>query len=313
MAAVDDRLAAWCRRHLGSAAVDRFFGADHLSEVHGLRLADGRAVVLKVRGRQERLHACEAVHHAVWRAGIPCPEPLAGPKPLADDEPDSWVTAEAWADASEIRRGDDLPEVYAQLLADIVAASPPLDSIPSLEPTVSWLRFDHGDAARTWPPPASDRWDPHRIEAELPPYILETARRARARLLQDDVRALPSVVGHGDLSGLNTRWHGTSPTVHDWDSVVALPEAVVAGSTAADFASDERTRLATVAEGGRFFDAYAAARDRSLSANEREIAYAAGAWLAAHNAAFEYLKDGPYPVSEQLALDADERLERAAA
>jgi hypothetical protein len=269
--------------------------------------------VLKLRGRQERLLGCHAVHRAVWEAGIPCPEPLVGPQPLADDEPDRWVTAESWEDATDIRRGDDLPEVYAQLLADIVAASPEVDSIPSLEPTLSWLWFDHPDPERTWPPPASDRWDPHRIEAELPPHVPETARRARARLLADDVREGNPVVGHGDLSGLNTRWRGSSPTVHDWDSVVALPEAVLAGSTSVDYISDEITRLATLDQAVRFLDAYASARGLSWSPAEMEIAHATGAWIAAHNAAFEYLKDGPYPVSEQLALDAEERLERAAA
>jgi hypothetical protein len=309
----DDRLATWCVRHLDSAPVERFFGADHLSEVHGLRLANGRKVVLKLRGRQERLHGCHAVHEALWQAGIPCPEPLVGPQPLADDEPDVWVTAETWADATEIRRGDDLPEVYAQLLADIVAASPAADSVPSLEPTLSWLRFDHGDPHRTWPPPASDRWDPHRIEADLPPIVPETARRARARLLAADLPVDDHVVGHGDLSGLNTRWRGPDPVVHDWDSVVALPEAVLAGNTAVDFVSDEITRLATLEQADRFLDAYAAARGLTWTANDLEIAHATGAWIAAHNAAFEYLKDGPYPVSEQLALDAGDRLERAAA
>jgi hypothetical protein len=305
---VDERLAAWCRRHLGSTPAERFFGADHLSQVHGLRLADGREVVLKLRGRQERLLGCHAVHRAVWEAGIPCPEPLVGPQSLADDRPDWWVTAEAWADASEIRIGDDLPEVYARLLADIVAAAPMVESLPSLEPPVSWLWFDHADPSRTWPPAASDRWDPHRIEVELPPYILATARR-----LADGARASGRVVGHGDLSGLNTRWRGLQPIVHDWDSVVAMPEAVLAGSTAADYVSDDRTRLATLAESDRFLAAYAAARGLSWSATETEIAYAAGAWLAAHNAAFEHLKDGPYPVSGQLALDAEERLRRAGA
>lgn len=308
-----DRLAAWCRQYLGSAPVASFFGADHLSQVRGLRLADGREVVLKLRGRQERLLGCHAVHRAVWEAGIPCPEPLVGPRPLAEDEPNWWVSAEAWADAPEIRTGDDLPEVYARLLAEIVAAAPALDSLPSLEPPVSWLWFDHADPGRTWPPPASDRWDPHRIEAELPPFILATARRARARLLADDVRVDGRIVGHGDLSGLNTRWRGPHPIVHDWDSVVALSEAVLAGSTAADHVSDTRTRLATLTEADRFLDAYAAARNRSWTKAETEIAHAAGAWLAAHNAAFEHLKDGPYAVSEQLALDADERLRRAAA
>ena len=310
---VDDRLAAWCRRHLGSAPVERFFGADHLSQVHGLRLADGREVVLKLRGRQGRLLGCHAVHRAVWEAGIPCPEPLVGPQALADDEPDWWVTAEAWADASEIRTGDDLAEVYAGLMADIVAAAPAFGLLPSLEPPVPWLWFDHADPRRTWPPAASDRWDPHRIETELPPHIPATARRARARLLADGVRASGRVVGHGDLSGLNTRWHGLHPIVHDWDSVVAMPEAVLAGSTAADHVSNDRTRLATLAQSDRFLVAYAAARGLSWTVTETEIAYAAGAWLAAYNAAFEHLKDGPYPVSEQLALDAEERLRRARA
>src|SRR3954447_5427941 len=115
-----DSLATWCTRYLDSAPVERFFGADHLSEVHGLLLADGRKVVLKVRGRQERLHGCHAVHRAVWQAGIPCPEPLVGPQSLTGADPHRWVTAETWEDASEIRRGDDLPGVYAQLLAEIV-------------------------------------------------------------------------------------------------------------------------------------------------------------------------------------------------
>src|SRR3954470_3447456 len=306
-----DPLGPWCTRYLHSAPVERFFGADHLSEVHGLLLADGRKIVLKVRGRQERLHGCHAVHRAVWEAGIPCPDPLVGPKPLADDDQDRWVTAETWEDATEIRRGDDLPEVYARLLADIVAASPHEDAVPSLEPTVSWLNFDHGDPRRTWPPPASDRWDPHRIEAELPAIVPETARRARARLLEADLPV--RVVGHGDLSGLNARWRGREPVIHDWDSVVALPEAVLAGSTAVDFVSDERTRLATLEQTDRFLDEYATARGLTWTADEREIAHAARAWLAAHNAAFEFLKDGPYPVSEQLASDAEERLRRAAA
>jgi hypothetical protein len=311
MSAVDSRLASWCERHLGSAPAERFFGADHLSQVHGLRLDDGREVVVKLRGQAQRLLGCYAVHRAVWEAGIPCPEPLVGPQPLADDEPGWSVTAESWAGAAEIRRGDDIPEVYARLLADIIDAAPPLHSLPTLEPQVSWLWYDHDAPGRTWPPPASDRWDPHRIEAELPPVILDTARRARARLLADDVRALPRIVGHGDLSGLNARWDGPHPIVHDWDSVVALPEPVLAGSTAADFVSDERTRLATLEQAERFLDAYADARRRTWTERELQIAYAAGAWLAAHNAAFEHLKNGPYPVGEQLALDAEERLRLA--
>jgi hypothetical protein len=309
---LDPRLAHWCERHLGSGVEERFFGADHLSQVHGLRLADGREVIVKVRGRMERLRACDAVHRTVWRAGIPCPEPLVGPQPLADDEPEQWATAETWTGAGELR----VPEAgfYAGLLARIVEAAPPVAGLPSLDPPVPWLWFDHDDPERAWPPPASDRWDPHRIEAELPAFVPDAARRARARLLAADVRALAPVAVHADLSGLNTRWSvDGSFVVHDWDSVAALPEAVVAGSTAGDFASYDRTRLATVEESERFLDAYAGARGRPWTAAETEVAWAACAWLAAYNAAFEALKDGPYPVTERFAEDVAERLRRAGA
>jgi hypothetical protein len=57
-----------------------------------------------------------------------------------------------------------------------------------------------------------------RIEADLSPIVPETAR---ARLLAADLPA--RVLGHGDLSGLNVRWRGQEPVIHDWDSVVALP------------------------------------------------------------------------------------------
>ena len=312
--ALDARLVRWCEQHLGSSPRERFFGADHLSQVHGVRLEDGREVVLKVRGRAERLLGCHAVHRAVWEAGIPCPEPLAGPEPL-EGEPDRWVSAETWVGGGELRVTDDVAEVYARLLAAIVAAAPAADAVPSLDPLVPWLWYDHDAAGRTWPPPASDRWDPHRIEAELPPFVLDTARRARARLLA--APELPVVVGHGDLSGLNARWWlrdgAWEPVVHDWDSVVAVPEAVLAGSTAVDCVSSDVTRLATLEQTERFLDVYAAERGLTWTADELELAWAAGAWLAAYNAAFEHLKESERPVTKRLAVDAGERLRRAGA
>ncbi len=52
MKALDLPLAvvdAWCRRWLGAGAGEVLFTTGHLSRVVGLRLADGREVVLKVR------------------------------------------------------------------------------------------------------------------------------------------------------------------------------------------------------------------------------------------------------------------------
>jgi hypothetical protein len=47
--------------------------------VTGLRLADGREVVVKVRSPAPRLRGCVAVQAALAGAGFPCPRPLAGP------------------------------------------------------------------------------------------------------------------------------------------------------------------------------------------------------------------------------------------
>src|ERR1022692_3512718 len=75
-------LAAWCRENLGSVAVRVHFRQAHLSVVTGVRLADGRNVVVKARPRLARQGGCREVQRQLWRAGFPCPQPLAGPAPL---------------------------------------------------------------------------------------------------------------------------------------------------------------------------------------------------------------------------------------
>lgn len=44
-----DALAVWCRRWLGAPPAAELFEVGYLSTVKGLRLADGREVVVKVR------------------------------------------------------------------------------------------------------------------------------------------------------------------------------------------------------------------------------------------------------------------------
>src|SRR5689334_12691373 len=72
-------LSDWCHEQLGAPVAGRLFTTGHLSAVYGLRLADGRDVVLKVRDGDARLSACMRVQRRLWEAGFCCPEPLAGP------------------------------------------------------------------------------------------------------------------------------------------------------------------------------------------------------------------------------------------
>lgn len=67
----DDELDAWCRRLLGAAPSQLLFRRAHLSATIGLRLSDGREVVVKVRQPAARLHACFAVQTHMWAAGFP--------------------------------------------------------------------------------------------------------------------------------------------------------------------------------------------------------------------------------------------------
>src|SRR5271165_2451098 len=55
-----DELAVWCGRWLGAPPTAQLFEAGYLSTVKGLRLADGREVVVKVRPRMSRLAGCAA-------------------------------------------------------------------------------------------------------------------------------------------------------------------------------------------------------------------------------------------------------------
>jgi hypothetical protein len=62
---VDGGVVAWCLRRLGAEPAEVLFRAGYLSEVTGLRLADGRAVVLKARPPAPRLRGCVAVQAAL--------------------------------------------------------------------------------------------------------------------------------------------------------------------------------------------------------------------------------------------------------
>ncbi len=116
-----DALASWCRRWLGAPPTARLFEAGYLSTVKGLRLADGREVVIKVRPRMSRLAGCALVHRALWTAGFPCPQPLVDWKPLGGYA----ATAEVLVlDAGEQPPDSEMAASSAAALARLVELAP---------------------------------------------------------------------------------------------------------------------------------------------------------------------------------------------
>jgi hypothetical protein len=303
-------IAAWCRRWLGAEPSDVLFHQGHLSQVMGLQLTDGVAVVLKLRPPTERLAACVLVQQHLWSAGFPCPKPLAGPAPLGTL---SATAEELIEDGSQLPFTDDSPRLFAEALARLVALAPPVASLPTLAPSLPWVGWDH-DQRGTWP-------EPDDIEADLnayvgPDWIEDAGARVRRRLLQPST--LPIRVGHADWESQNLRWvERRLHVVHDWDSIVSQREATIAGAASAVFtATGAPNTSANIEQSEAFLAAYADARGYPWTEEERELAWAAGLWVRVFNAKKATLRPGgatPSPSRLRLEAELGERLRQAGA
>ncbi|MEU6726370.1 hypothetical protein ABZ917_21945 [Nonomuraea wenchangensis] len=295
-------LPGWCLDQLGAEPAEVLFQLRQTSTVFGLRLADGRDVAVKTRADDGRAASCVAAQARLAERGFPCARPLTpavGLGALA-------VHAEEFRPGGEVLHGDSpdvavrYAEVFARLMAELtgVTVAPPL-------PNPRWVRWDHTDGG-VWP--AIEFLD-ERDQSAVPAYVVDTAARARRRML---AAGLPCVLGHADFEAQNLRWHGREIwAVHDWDSLAWQPEAALAGAASGAFASAGPPTLAPIESSEAFLTAYQDVRGRVFTAEEQEVAWAAGLWPAAHNARWEALH-GDTPVSgDALRAQAAERLRRA--
>jgi Ser/Thr protein kinase RdoA (MazF antagonist) len=283
----------WCQAFLGARPVAVLFCVSHLSEVVGVRLADGREVVVKRRVDESgRAGRCVTAQRLLAEQGFPCPMPLTDV--IVSDG--VAVHAERFLGGGELET-KDTPEAGARsgrLLADLVRRLAALDLDPPL-PNPEWVRWD-----------AMPERD---VAAAVPIWIEDGIRRVQAKLAGCD---LPPVLGHADWEAQNMRWrHGEAHAVHDWDGLAWLPEAAIAGSAAGIFASHGRTALAPLESSEAFLHAYESERGARFSPYETEIAWAASIWEALHNARDELIYDRPKLNCEQVKAQRVERLARA--
>ncbi|MEV4347078.1 hypothetical protein AB0J83_21695 [Actinoplanes sp. NPDC049596] len=302
--ALPEWLPAWCLEHLGGEPAGVLFQSQQVSMVVGLRLAGGRDVVVKARADEGRASSCVAAQARLAERGFPCARPLT---------PVFRVGALA-VHAEELRAGGEMlrgnsPEVavrcaeaYAGLMSQLagVPVAPPLPNPP-------WVRWDHADRG-VWP--AIDPLD-GRDQSRVSGHIVETAERARGRLLAAD---LPCVLGHADFEAQNLRWQGSQLwAVHDWDSLAWQPEAALVGAASGSFASDGPPTLAPVESSEAFLRAYQDLRGRLFTVEELQVAWAASLWMAAYNAREMALCGGSPAGGDALRAQAAERLRRAGA
>jgi hypothetical protein len=291
----EDSISVWCERWLGSGVEAVLFTAGHLSHVTGVRLLDGREVVVKVRAAGARLAGCTDVQRALWQAGFPCPEPLVGPVELLGYAANAEVLVPG---GDVLAVGDGAVDCYAELLARLIKLAPPA----AVEPNPPWVAWDH-DQGGIWPAP-DDRDDDLNVHRETA-WLDHIASRVQRRLAK--ITPTRPVVGHGDWEGQNLRWRGRTPwVVHDWDSVVRGPEAVIVGLAASVWPCGAEPRAATVTESHEFIEAYQRAVGRRWDTDEIEASWAAGLWAYAFNTKKASL-DGtgwlsPVEAAERLAL-----------
>ncbi|WP_312878276.1 phosphotransferase [Lentzea indica] len=297
-----DWLPSWCVDQLGDEPVDVLFEARSISAVFGLRLADGRDVVVKAREDDGRAASCVAAQAQLAERGFPCARPLTpvtGVGALA-------VHAEESLPGGSMLPGSspDVARRYAAVFARLMALLVDVSVAPPL-PSPRWARWDHTDPG-LWP--AIDFLD-SRDQSVVPSFVVSMAERVRKRLLATD---LPCVLGHADFEAQNLRWQdGEVLAVHDWDSLARQPEAALVGAASGAFANVPPPSLVPVESSAAFLEVYQEQRGREFTAEELEIAWAASLWTAVHNARWEALH-GDAPVSLEAVRDqADERLRLA--
>jgi hypothetical protein len=294
-------LAKWCRSALGSGVAETQFERGNLSRVLGVTLVDGREVVIKIRRWESRLLGCVAVQRELARAGYPCPAPLS-----AVDRVGGWaVNAEALVRGGRQREPSLGADAYALLLRRLIAAASTPAEVPTLKPAPPWTAWDHCGAG-TWP----DR-DDRGMNLNLfegPVWIDSAAAKVRDALSR---YTAPLRIGHGDWESQNIRWNGNDPlVVHDWDSVIAQPEAAIVGLASSVWAAQGAPGgAATVAQTEEFIDAYAGTAE-GWTVEDSAAAWTAGLWVRLFNAKKD-ATDGGCPQLDRLADEIDERLRRS--
>jgi hypothetical protein len=295
------RLALWCTEHLGSPPVAELFRSGNLAAVIGLRLADDREVVVKVRPSSPRLAACVEVQRRLFESGYPCPEPLSGPASFGD----GTATAEAYVPGGAVLPGTDhAPLLFARAFARLITLAPKPAHVSSLNPAPSWAAWNHAGPG-LWPRPEDSDVDLNSVAG--PDWLDRAGRCARDRLRAG---ASAAVIGHCDWLVDNLRWRdGELLVVHDWDSTAADSEDVLAGFAAALYSTVSPVAPATLGETDSFLEAYGDARGEPFSAAELQRAWAAGVWTRAVDAKSQHASG--QPVVSLTENDARERLRRA--
>jgi hypothetical protein len=276
-----------CRAVLGAGVVSSTFAEKSVGIVVGLRVDDGRDVVVKAHQPWyrafEQVAACVRIQTALHAAGFPAPRPLAGP--VAAPSGPGCLTFEEYVDGDLADAHE--PSVRGSMasgLAELVRLAAPHASRDLANRWWDWF------AGPLWPRPHSTLFD---FSLPSGAWIDGLGERARSRLT-----GWPGepVAGHGDWSVKNLRFHdGRIAAVYDWDSLCLLPEVCIAAAGAVHFPATwylPVPKAPTIEEMEAFLAEYEAARGRAFTTAERYAFDAATVYAMGYTARCEH-RPGP--------------------
>ncbi len=280
---IADAINAFCKRHLDSAIAGYLFYSASVGSTHGVRLEDGREVVIKVRPCRasetlsRRLEIICDVMRWLHARGYPCPKVIVGPNSLRQGS----ATVEEFLDRG-VRRDAFDPECRALIargLAEHIrtlrAFNGEVDLLKSCRETSSLYPKPHGKLFDFEKTAASAEW------------IDDFARRARQNLLHQEEDTL--VLAHCDWRSEHLRFQdGKIVATYDWDSLALRTEAEIVGISAHGFTADwslsDARRIPTGDDIRSYISEYEQFRGRLFSKRDRQAVFSHCVYWIAYGA-----------------------------
>jgi phosphotransferase family enzyme len=274
-------LEEFCNRELTCPPEESLFYQSSVSAVAGLRLRDGRRIVIKAHQPDWPLQRLEEVARLQSNVATElrlAPNIVVGPTPLGN----GFATVEAYDDRGSIRNGHEAPvrRGLARSLHAVIEYLTALVPVPKLPPSL----LTSTPANALWPRPHSKLFDFEATRARAE-YIDALAATARARMVPTGRR----VIGHSDWRVEHVRFDGDRPVVaFDWESLCEECEAALVGITAhmfcADWSREDVAQAPTIEEAAAFVADYEAAAGRTFTLAERALCGAAFTYSVAYTA-----------------------------
>lgn len=278
-AQMGDWVAGHVRDHLDSAVDTILFTGGDNGAVFGLRLNDGREIVLKALrpgADEQRLRAVVSAQNKLAASEFGCARVLNGPSLTKG----VLVVVEELISCASTGSPHE-PPARASMVAALAAQINILrdmdgDQLVSGRP--AWADWSVG----AWPVPHHPAFD---FSAPVPGFEwVDESADVAAQVLRDADNS-HRVIGHTDWVWQNVCVvDGAFVTGYDWDSLVYAPEPMVVGLSAGAFTqgSPVPPDAPTAEEVAAFLDDYE--QFRAFSSEERRTSEAAATWVRCYNA-----------------------------